>query len=149
MVANGDATKSPAHVEKCLKTLRSCVANASDGPSTAPASSRSNAQAPASSRSNAPAPASKPGTSNYEIEAYNADEGEETYEGEGEETYEAEGEETYEGEGEETYEGEGEETYVLEGAPYVSTGMTRMGVLVRILFAIFLILFVLYMAKQV
>jgi len=139
MVANGDATKSPAHVEKCLKTLRSCVANASDGPSTAPASSRSNAQAPAS----------KPGKSNYEIEAYNADEGEETYEGEGEETYEAEGEETYEGEGEETYEGEGEETYVLEGAPYVSTGMTRMGVLVRILFAIFLILFVLYMAKQV
>jgi uncharacterized membrane protein YqiK len=78
--------RSPKHVEKCLKTLRSCVARASDGPSTAPASRGSKA----------PAPASKSGKSNYEIEAYNADEGEETYEEEGEETYEAEGEETYE-----------------------------------------------------
>ena len=117
--------RSPAHVEKCLKTLQMCVRNASDSPAPAPA--------PAAPLV-APAPAPQSGKSNYEIEAYNADEGE--------------GVETYEGEGVETYEEEGVETYVLEGAPYVSSGVTRMGVLIRILFAIFLILFVLYMSKQ-
>ena len=106
-----------ASVEKCLKTLRSCIANASD--------------------SHDSRPDAKSGKSTYDIEAYE-DEGMENYEGEAPAPAPMEASvETY------------EETYVLEGAPYVSTGMTRMGVLLRILFAIFLILFVLYMSKQV
>jgi len=44
----------------------------------------------------------------------------------------------------------GKSGYTYEGAPYASAPLTtRTGVLVRILFAIFLILFVLYMSKQV
>lgn len=112
--------RSPAHVETCLKTLQMCIRNASDSPAAAPA------------------PAA--GKSTYEIEAYNAEESESPAPSaavEGVEAAAAPLEARI-------------ETYALEGAPYASAPlMTRTGVLIRILFAILLILFVLYMSKQI
>ena len=118
--------RSPAHVEKCLKTLQMCIRNASDAPAPTPAAAAA-----------APAAVAK---STYEIEAYNAEESDASAAAPSAAVDVTEAPAPV---------SSGAETYVLEGAPYVSTGMTRTGVLLRILFAIFMILFVLHMSKQI
>ncbi len=120
---------SASETRQCLRRLRSCVAKARD---ETPASRAPASQAPASRT-----PAT--GRSTYTVMPYEAED---------EEGYEAEGEESYEAEGEpETY--ESEETYALEGAPYASAPIGRSQTLLKILLALLVLLFAVFMARQI